>query len=176
LFSTSKHLNQNDSTNKDLFYVEDRKDKGYVIFKMNKLPVNSLNLEFLTELNIQLDKFEEAKDINGVILTSNIPNIFSAGLDILEMYQPKPDRIRQFWSALQDFWIRLYGSNKVYIAAINVNLNNCFNLLNFLNKHFKILKGHAPAGGCLMSISCDYRIMAKGPYKIGLNETLLVKF
>jgi len=25
-----------------------------------------------------------------------------------------------------------------------------------------------------MALSCDYRIMAKGPYKIGLNETLLV--
>lgn len=36
-------------------------------------------------------------------------------------------------------------------------------------------KGHSPAGGCLMAMSCDYRIMAKGPYKIGLNETLLVR-
>lgn len=26
-----------------------------------------------------------------------------------------------------------------------------------------------------MAISCDYRIMASGPYKIGLNETLLVR-
>merc|ERR1712127_924148 len=69
-----------------------------------------------------------------------------------EMYQGKEDRLRQFWTALQDFWLRLYGSNKVYIAAIN---------------------GHAPAGGCLMAMSCDYRIMTKGPYKMGLNETLL---
>lgn len=87
-----------------------------------------------------------------MIITSEVANIFSAGLDILEMYDSKPDRIRQFWSALQDFWMKLYGSNKVYIAAIN---------------------GHAPAGGCLMAICCDYRIMAKGNYKIGLNETLL---
>ena len=35
-------------------------------------------------------------------------------------------------------------------------------------------KGHAPAGGCLLAMSCDYRIMSRGPYKIGLNETLLV--
>lgn len=151
LFSTSKIVNQtNAATNQDLFYIEDRKDKGYVIFKLNKTPVNSLNLEFLTELNIQLDKFEESKDINGVILTSNVANIFSAGLDILEMYQPKPDRIRQFWTALQDFWIRLYGSNKVYIAAINVfflmfrHISVFFSFLNlyFLKKlnFFKIIK------------------------------------
>ena len=52
--------------------------------------------------------------------SKNLPNIFCAGLDIMEMYRAKPDRARQFWTALQEFWIKLYGSNKVYIAAINV--------------------------------------------------------
>jgi len=150
--STTAPRFQSASKPQDLFYVEDYKSKGYVVLKLNKGPVNSLNLEFLTALNIQLDKIEQSKEIKGVILTSNFPNIFSAGLDILEMYDNKPERVRQFWSALQDFWLKLYGSNKVYIAAIN---------------------GHSPAGGCLMAISCDYRVMAKGPYKIGLNETLL---
>lgn len=35
-------------------------------------------------------------------------------------------------------------------------------------------QGSSPAGGCLMALSCDYRIMADNPkYKIGLNETRL---
>ena len=42
----------------------------YAILKLNRAPVNSLNLEFLTALNIQLDKLEENKSIDGVILTS----------------------------------------------------------------------------------------------------------
>ncbi|TNN61616.1 Enoyl-CoA delta isomerase 1, mitochondrial [Liparis tanakae] len=34
--------------------------------------------------------------------------------------------------------------------------------------------GSSPAGGCLMSMTCDYRIMADNPrYSIGLNETQL---
>lgn len=144
--------NNSTSNSEPQFYIEDNKQKGFITLKLSKAPVNSLSLEFLTAFNIQLDKIEEAKDFKGVILTSNFPNIFSAGLDIMEMYECKPDRGRQFWSALQEMWIKLYGSNKIYIAAIN---------------------GHAPAGGCLMSMSCDYRIMAKGPYRIGLNETLL---
>jgi hypothetical protein len=45
--------------------------------------------------------------------------------------------------------------------------------LTALRSYFT-LKGHSPAGGCLMAMSCDYRIMVKGPYKIGLNETQLV--
>jgi len=150
--SQIKRQQSTETASQELFYIEDFREEGYVVLRLNKAPVNSLNLEFLTALNIQLEKFENAKDLKGVIVTSNVKNIFSAGLDIMEMYDNKPDRIRQFWSALQEFWIKLYGSNKIYIAAIN---------------------GHAPAGGCLLSMACDYRIMSKGPYRIGLNETLL---
>uniref|UniRef100_K1Q3R9 Enoyl-CoA delta isomerase 1, mitochondrial n=1 Tax=Magallana gigas TaxID=29159 RepID=K1Q3R9_MAGGI len=125
---------------------------GIAVLSMNKPPVNSLNLEFLTELNIALEKVENDKQCKGLIITSSIPKIFSAGLDITEMYQPDIDRLEEFWRTLQDMWIKLYGMNCVTIAAIN---------------------GHSPAGGCLMSMSCDYRIMSP-KYTIGLNETQLV--
>ncbi len=78
--------------------------------------MNSLNLELLTALAIQLDKFEQSKDLNGVILTSNVANIFSGGLDIMEMYKCKPERAREFWQTLQDVWLKLYGSSMVYIG------------------------------------------------------------
>jgi 3,2-trans-enoyl-CoA isomerase len=32
------------------------------------------------------------------------------------------------------------------------------------------ITGHAPAGGCIIANGCDYRVMADGNYKIGLNE------
>ena len=36
------------------------------------------------------------------------------------------------------------------------------------------LQGACPAGGCLISLTCDYRILADNPkYLMGLNETLL---
>lgn len=36
------------------------------------------------------------------------------------------------------------------------------------------VQGASPAGGCLIALTCDYRIMADNPkYTIGLNETLL---
>lgn len=46
--------------------------------------------------------------------------MFSAGLDIMEMYKPKEDRLRAFWVALQDCWLKLYGSPFPTAAAINV--------------------------------------------------------
>jgi enoyl-CoA hydratase/carnithine racemase len=33
------------------------------------------------------------------------------------------------------------------------------------------ITGHAPAGGCVLALCCDYRIMARGSARIGLNET-----
>jgi len=47
--------------------------------------------------------------------------VFSAGLDILEMYQKSPEHCAEFWKAVQDAWLKLYGSTKVTIAAINVS-------------------------------------------------------
>ena len=30
--------------------------------------------------------------------------------------------------------------------------------------------GHAPAGGCVLALCCEWRVMAEGKFKIGLNE------
>lgn len=48
------------------------------------------------------------------------PKVFSAGLDILEMYGKSPERCGEFWKAVQEMWLKLYSSNMVTIAAINV--------------------------------------------------------
>lgn len=48
------------------------------------------------------------------------PKVFSAGLDILEMYGKSPERCGEFWKAVQEIWLKMYSSNMVTIAAINV--------------------------------------------------------
>ncbi|XP_038064589.1 enoyl-CoA delta isomerase 1, mitochondrial-like [Patiria miniata] len=130
----------------------DSNNEGIAVVKMNKKPVNSLSKDFMMEMNITLEKLENDSSCRGVILTSANPGIFSAGLDITEMYQKSSDYTSAFWRSLQDFWMRLYGSNLATVAAVN---------------------GHSPAGGCLMAMSCDYRIMAEGKFTMGLNEVHL---
>ncbi|XP_035510125.1 enoyl-CoA delta isomerase 1, mitochondrial [Morone saxatilis] len=126
---------------------------GVAVMQMQSPPVNSLSLDFLTEFSIATEKLEMDKSCRGLIITSTQPKVFSAGLDIMEMYRKSPEHCGEFWKAVQEMWLKLYGSNMVTIAAIN---------------------GSSPAGGCLMSIACDYRIMADNPrYSIGLNETQL---
>ncbi|XP_026464078.1 enoyl-CoA delta isomerase 1, mitochondrial-like [Ctenocephalides felis] len=123
---------------------------GFATITMQRLPVNSLNLELLTQLSDSFDQVEENK-CRGMILTSASNKVFSAGLDITEMYKPNDDRLKAFWSKLQEVWLKLYGSSYPTVAAIN---------------------GHSPAGGCLLALSCEYRVMVNA-FTIGLNETQL---
>lgn len=54
------------------------------------------------------------------IITKSSNTVFSAGLDIMEMYKPNQDRLKEFWTTLQDTWLALYGSSVPTAAAINV--------------------------------------------------------
>lgn len=136
------------SENLVLTQVDDK--TGIATVTLNRPPVNSLNLELLQAISQTLDDLQNNKS-RGMILTSSSKNVFSAGLDIMEMYKPKVERMKEFWSTLQDVWFKLYGSPFATVAAIN---------------------GHAPAGGCLLSMCCEYRVMCQN-FTIGLNETQL---
>lgn len=124
---------------------------GVATVTMQRPPVNSLNLDLLQSLANTFDQLEENK-CRGMILTSASPTVFSAGLDLMEMYKPNQERVQKFWSSLQDVWIKLFGSPYPTVAAIN---------------------GHSPAGGCLLALSCEYRVMVGPKFTIGLNETKL---
>ncbi|KAM5331717.1 enoyl-CoA delta isomerase 1, mitochondrial isoform 2-T2 [Glossophaga mutica] len=133
--------------------VEPDPAAGIAVMKLKNPPVNSLSLELLTEFVISLEKLENDKTFRGIILTSDCPGVFSAGLDLMEMCGKNPAHYAEYWKAVQELWLRLYLSNLVLIAAIN---------------------GASPAGGCLISLTCDYRVLADNPkYVIGLNETQL---
>lgn len=126
-------------------------DEGIATLTMQRPPVNSLNLELVQEIDKALDEAAKNKS-KGVILTSSSKSVFSAGLDIMEMYKPDRKRVELFWTSLQGLWLKLFGSKFVTAAAIN---------------------GHAPAGGCLLAMSCEYRVMVNGKFTTGLNETAL---
>jgi len=138
------------STEGPLVSVAVNEKTGVATATLQRPPVNSLNLELLTDLSNTLSELEKNK-CRGLILTSSSKSVFSAGLDILEMYRPDPTRVKQFWTTLQQAWIKLYGTSYPTVAVIN---------------------GHSPAGGCLLALSCEYRIMLNN-FTIGLNETQL---
>lgn len=86
---------------------------------MAKAPVNSLNTELLGALKTSLLEAQGNRS-KGVILTSSLPNVFSAGLDITEIYNTDKKQLTDFWNTFQDTWLTLYSLNIPVASAINV--------------------------------------------------------
>lgn len=109
---------------------------------------NALNYAMIAELDEMFNNISKDDSVAGVVLTGNAP-FFSAGLDLIELYGYNEEEVKNFWVLFLKFTTNLVAFKKPMVAAIS---------------------GHAPAGGCVMALAADYRIMADGPFVIGLNE------
>jgi len=116
--------------------------------RLARAPVNALDPTLVRALRKALDA--AAREGARGIVVSGRQGMFSAGLDVPALLQLKRDDLRAFWDDFFGLCGALARSPIPVVAAIT---------------------GHAPAGGAVLSIMCDYRVMADGAYKIGLNET-----
>ena len=117
--------------------------------QLDRAPVNALNPMVCTQLVEAIDE-AVAAGMGGIVLSGG-PKVFSAGLDV-PFLLTLTDRgaLRAAWEQFFEAARALANCPVPVVAAIN---------------------GHAPAGGCVLALCCDYRVMADGPYRIGLNET-----
>jgi len=130
-------------------YLNIEKKKEYVIVQMNRPKVNAINDKMVAEIRQTFQALEKDDEVKGVILTG-LPNYFSAGLDVVELFDYDEARMREFFIAFGSMHVEMVRFTKPFICAIT---------------------GHSPAGGCVMAVAADYRIMADGPkFSIGLNE------
>jgi Delta3-Delta2-enoyl-CoA isomerase len=142
------------SRNNDLVTLESSPDTGIATLRMHRAPANSLSMEMMQAISDAIQTAESDKKIQSLILTSSLTNgIFSAGLELTELYQPDLARLPKFWESFQQLYLDLYGSRLSTLASMG---------------------GPAPAAGCMLALSCDYRIMTDNPkVTIGLNESQL---
>lgn len=121
----------------------------YAIVEIDRGKVNAINHELVSEIRSTFNTLEKDTSVLGVILTGK-PNYFSAGLDLIELYQYDHAQSEAFFEAFGLMHIELVRFSKPFICAIS---------------------GHSPAGGTVIAVAADYRIMAQGEqYTIGLNE------
>jgi enoyl-CoA hydratase/carnithine racemase len=110
-------------------------------------PVNALGPPLVRRLREAVET-ASAQGASAIALSGS-PGMFSAGLDVPALLQLDRDAMRVFWN---DFF-GLCGAiarSPIPIAAA--------------------ITGHSPAGGAVLAIMSDYRVMARGAFKIGLNE------
>jgi enoyl-CoA hydratase/carnithine racemase len=117
--------------------------------QLDRAPVNALNPMICGQL-VEAIGEAVADGVGGIVLSGG-PKVFSAGLDVPYLLAlPDRDALKTAWEQFFDAARELARCPVPVAAAIN---------------------GHAPAGGCVLALCCDYRVMASGPYRIGLNET-----
>jgi len=115
--------------------------------RLARPPVNALNPELIAALKPAIE--QAPKNGAQALLISGSPGLFSAGLDIPVLLQLDRDAMRAFWKDFFGLCGALARAPIPVAAAVT---------------------GHSPAGGAVLAIFCDYRVMARGEYKIGLNE------
>lgn len=88
----------------------------------------------------------------GVILTG-YDRYFSAGLDLVALYDFERPRLDAFVQEFDRVMLEVFAFPRPVVAAVN---------------------GHAVAGGCILALACDARLMPdQGGVRIGLNEIRL---
>jgi len=113
--------------------------------KLARPPVNALNAELLRTLTEAIKA--AAKD--AAIVITGQPGLFSAGLDVRGLLELDREGVTNVFVEL---WRTQHA---IAHSAVPVIFG---------------LTGHSPAGGTVMAIHGDYRVMAQGDFRLGLNE------
>jgi enoyl-CoA hydratase len=111
---------------------------------------NALNVDLVTALADSLDRLEKSPARAGIITGQG--SVFGAGVDLLALVEGGPDYVRQFVPHMARLFDRLMTFPKPLVAAVN---------------------GHAIAGGAIIMMACDQRLLARGTARIGLTEVLV---
>jgi enoyl-CoA hydratase len=111
---------------------------------------NALNLELVEALLGALDALEGSVARAGILTGQG--GIFCAGVDLLALCEGGADYVRRFLPRLGRLFERLVTFPRPIVAAVN---------------------GHAIAGGAILLLCCDQRLMARGTSRVGLTEILV---
>lgn len=115
--------------------------------RLNRPPVNALSPELISPL-LQALEVAPQQDKRALVLSGS-PGMFSAGLDV-------PALLKLNRASMDALWCEFYrllgvlASSPIPIAAA--------------------ITGHAPAGGTVLALFCDWRVAPEGDWKIGLSE------
>lgn len=115
--------------------------------RLNRPPVNALSPELLAAITQGVER-APASGARAVVISGR-EGMFSAGLDVPLLLALNRSELG---AALDLFFgaITTLAASRVPVAAA--------------------ITGHSPAGGAVLALCCDRRVMADGPFSIGLNE------
>ncbi len=129
-------------------FVQLQKHDGIVTLTLARGKVNAINGPVVDQMHKQLKSLEHDPEAKAIVLTG-AGKFFSFGFDVPEFLSFDKARFTQFLTAFTDLHTYLFLYPKPVVAALN---------------------GHTIAGGCMLALACDYRVMATGKARVSLNE------
>ncbi|MEX0678686.1 MAG: enoyl-CoA hydratase/isomerase family protein [Pirellulales bacterium] len=117
------------------------------ILRMQRGKGNALNLELLEAIYEALATIENSSARAAIITGQG--TVFGAGVDLPELVAGGEPYVRKFVPFMVKVFERLATFPKPLVAAVN---------------------GHAIAGGAILMLACDQRLLARGTARIGLTE------
>lgn len=120
------------------------------LLKLQEGKANAMSADVLDAIERLVDGFE-AGPARAAVLTG-YERFFSAGLALPLLIDLDRPAMRRFITRFGQVMLRVFSCPRPIVAAVN---------------------GHAIAGGCVLALQCDWRIMVDGDARIGLNETQL---
>jgi enoyl-CoA hydratase/carnithine racemase len=122
------------------------------VVKLNRGVTNPLNLGLVNEIREALQTVKSDPETFGLVLTGSNEKFFSIGFDIPHLFDLSREDVTVFYRTFNQACMDLFTLPKPTVAAIG---------------------GHAIAGGCILALCCDYRMIADGRKLMGLNEIRL---
>ncbi len=121
---------------------------GIATLRLEKARGNAIDERMVEDLVEAADTLGRDAAVRAVVLASGHPKLFCPGLDLLSLVDYDRPRLERFLARFGAAVIGLYALRKPVVAAVS---------------------GHAVAGGCILAMTADYRVLRAGA-QIGLNE------
>ena len=119
------------------------------VLRLDKPRANAIDEPLVDELREAVRALGADESVRGVLLASAHPKVFCPGLDLRTLIDYERDDMKRFMLRFAEAVWALYGLQKPVVAAV---------------------AGHAVAGGCILALTADHRVLRKGGAEMGLNE------
>jgi enoyl-CoA hydratase/carnithine racemase len=130
-------------------HIQLERNNAVLLVKLARGKANALNQDMLEELHDAVSTARQDESVHALVLASDNPRFFSAGFDVREVFYYDPARMERFFGRFIDLYEGLHRFGKPVVAAMN---------------------GHTYAGGAILAIACDFRVMAETGCEFALNE------
>ena len=120
--------------------IRSQRQADVLLLQLARGRANALNAELVDQLESALELAAADPSVRALVLASDAPTLFCAGFDVSEVFAYDRPRMLQFFARFVRTFERLRSLPKPVLCA---------------------LAGHAFAGGAILALAADFRVMGE---------------